>query len=39
VLGHADANITRKVYTKLFDPKAVHAKIREAQDSISGERG
>jgi integrase len=35
VLGHSDANITRKVYTKLFDPKAVHEKIRAAQDSIS----
>jgi integrase len=38
LLGHADANITRKVYTKLFDPKAVHEEIRAAQDSISGER-
>jgi integrase len=35
VLGHADANITRRVYAKLFDPKAVHEKIRTAQTSIS----
>jgi len=35
VLGHADANVTRRVYAKLFDPKSVHDKIREAQASLS----
>jgi integrase len=35
VLGHADANVTRRVYTKLFDPKTVHDKIRTAQASLS----
>jgi integrase len=34
VLGHADANVTRRVYAKLFDPKTVHKKIREAQASL-----
>jgi integrase len=38
VLGHADANVTRRVYAKLFDPKSVHDKIREAQASLSPSR-
>jgi hypothetical protein len=30
-----DANVTRRVYTKLFDPQTVHDKIRKAQASLS----
>jgi integrase len=34
VLGHSDANITRRVYTKLFDPKKAHERIGAAQESL-----
>lgn len=35
VLGHADANITMRVYAKLFDRSDVAARVRDAQGAIS----
>lgn len=34
VLGHADANITLRVYAKLFDRSDVAARVREAQGAL-----
>jgi integrase len=34
VLGHADANITLRVYSKIFDKRDVAARVRDAQGSI-----
>jgi integrase len=34
VLGHADANITMKVYAKLFDKRDTAARVRAAQGAI-----
>ena len=38
VLGHADANITLKVYARLFDRSDTAARIRNAQSAIPGFR-
>jgi len=35
VLGHADANITLKVYARLFDKRDVAARVRAAQGALS----
>lgn len=34
VLGHADANITLRVYARLFDKRDVAARVRNAQAAI-----
>jgi integrase len=36
VLGHADSNITLKVYARLFDKRDVAARIRAAQGAVLG---
>lgn len=34
VLGHADPNITLKVYARLFDKRDAAARVRAAQDAV-----
>jgi len=36
IVGHADASVTAKVYSHLFESEDVHKRVREAQASLSG---
>jgi integrase len=36
IVGHADASVTAKVYTHLFESDDAHARVRAAQASLSG---